>query len=192
MMHIADNIKRIRKLLEETQAEFVKRFTNVSVPMLKSYESGKANPSILFIGELANFTGITEKVLVDGIVTKIVEKVENKKAPASADGGNDSLDVALRTIDRLTKERDDLSSRIDYLTKIEEVQNVKIVALETFLLQLAVDVRKTSLKDQSVAFGKIEGAEIRRVKSSNSQQPPSVDQSVSDGKKSKKNELVER
>jgi transcriptional regulator with XRE-family HTH domain len=64
MSHISDNIKKIRGLLKETQEVFSARM-EVSVGMQKSYESGKANPDIVYLHRLEELTGVKSKELTD-------------------------------------------------------------------------------------------------------------------------------
>jgi transcriptional regulator with XRE-family HTH domain len=64
MSHISDNIKKIRGLLKETQEIFSARM-EVSVGMQKSYESGKANPDIVYLHRLEELTGVKSKELTD-------------------------------------------------------------------------------------------------------------------------------
>lgn len=67
-----------------------------------------------------------------------------------------------KQLESATKEKDDLYTRLDYLSKMEVVSGAKIAALEDFVMQLGSEIRKTDLKTQSVALGKIEGAWLRR------------------------------
>lgn len=62
-MQLKDNIKLIRALTGQTQPVFIKNFTGISVDMQKSYESGKAKPDILYIQELADIAGVSERDL---------------------------------------------------------------------------------------------------------------------------------
>lgn len=71
MLHLKDNLKLIRALLRQTQVEFISNFTGkITVDMQKSYESGKAKPDILYIQELSDLTGISEKELTSKKLVK--------------------------------------------------------------------------------------------------------------------------
>lgn len=70
MQHLIDNIKIIRSLYNESQPEFIKRFTGVTLSMQKSYERGSADPGILYITELAEPTTISEKQLISRRIKK--------------------------------------------------------------------------------------------------------------------------
>jgi transcriptional regulator with XRE-family HTH domain len=75
--HLKDNIKKIRKILGQTQQVFAENI-GVTVAMLKSYEGGKAKPDVVFIDNLSSSTGFTPDELVheDLSTRQIVEKVE--------------------------------------------------------------------------------------------------------------------
>jgi transcriptional regulator with XRE-family HTH domain len=79
-LHLRDNIKLIRALLNQTQKEFIQNFTGISEAMQKSYEGGKAEPGILYIRELAELTGLSEKDLTDKKLSKIDIKRANENA----------------------------------------------------------------------------------------------------------------
>lgn len=51
MSSVADTIKRIRLTNEETQAKFAERM-GVTVAMQKSYETGRAEPNILYMDKI--------------------------------------------------------------------------------------------------------------------------------------------
>jgi transcriptional regulator with XRE-family HTH domain len=91
LLHLTDNLKLIRALLKQTQAEFIKNFTGkITVDMQKSYEGGKAKPDILYIQELAEMTGVSERELTSKKLSKSdfkamrkVEKAENGEKKAA-------------------------------------------------------------------------------------------------------------
>jgi hypothetical protein len=60
----------IRALLKQTQEGFIKNFTGMTVAKQKSYESGKAKPDILYIQELSELTGISDKELTSKKLSK--------------------------------------------------------------------------------------------------------------------------
>jgi transcriptional regulator with XRE-family HTH domain len=64
MSHLPLNIKKIRKLLGDTQQAFADKFS-VTTDMQKSYEGGKASPDILYMGRLENVTGKSSKELIE-------------------------------------------------------------------------------------------------------------------------------
>ena len=65
MSHTAHNIKLIRKLSQEGQEEFRKRFTNISIGKQKSYERGAAEPGILYVSELSKLSGVVDMDLIE-------------------------------------------------------------------------------------------------------------------------------
>lgn len=80
MLHLKDNIKIIRALLGQTQLEFIKNFSGkITIDMQKSYESGKAKPDILYIQELADISGVSEKDLLSKNLKKTDIKGEAAK-----------------------------------------------------------------------------------------------------------------
>jgi transcriptional regulator with XRE-family HTH domain len=94
VLHISHNIKIIRKIYGLTQPDFVRNFTKVTVAMQKSYESGKAEPGTLYIQELSELTGISEKdlrskKLIKSDLSKVEkgEKGENAKAENTGKNG---------------------------------------------------------------------------------------------------------
>lgn len=60
-MHISDNIKIVRALLKESQDDFRKRFTDITLGKQKSYEQAAANPGFLYINEIAELAGVSEQ-----------------------------------------------------------------------------------------------------------------------------------
>lgn len=82
MLHINNNIRLIRELSGQTQAEFGKMF-GANETKVKSYERGKAKPKSIFMLRLAKYAGITTSDLIDKKLSeddiKIpgVQKVEN-------------------------------------------------------------------------------------------------------------------
>lgn len=101
MLHISTNIKKIRRLQDKTQEEFSK-LLGVSIAMQKSYESGKANPDIVYIERLAALSGIsfTDLMNMEVPLHRIVEKVEEK---AEAKDTTDAKVVKPDTLDSLTQ-----------------------------------------------------------------------------------------
>lgn len=85
MLHLSDNIKIVRKLLGQTQEEFIKHFTGVTVAMQKSYEGQKAEPGVMYMQELSHLAGVTIDKLTKGQLTKNdlkkVEKVDKVSEP---------------------------------------------------------------------------------------------------------------
>lgn len=78
LLHLKDNIKLIRKLCGNTQPEFAAKFTGVTTPMQKSYESGKAEPGPLYLEELSEIASVSEKDLRGKKLSKNDIKVVNK------------------------------------------------------------------------------------------------------------------
>lgn len=76
MLHIANNIKTIRQLLNLTQAEFAKKFSvknkkgGYSADKIYTYEQGLAEPSELLIREIADYLGIDPNALKNKALTK--------------------------------------------------------------------------------------------------------------------------
>jgi transcriptional regulator with XRE-family HTH domain len=109
LLHTPNNIKIIRKLSGNTQVEFIALFTDVTESMQKSYEAGRATPSLLYLEELSEITAVSvkdlrNKELKKGDIKKIpprvkldekgkiVEKVENVvKGEKSAASGHIEL-----------------------------------------------------------------------------------------------------
>lgn len=106
MLHLNYNIRLIRKLSGKKQDEFVLLFKGVSVPMQKSYESGKAKPDIVYMQRLADYAGVNQKDLmgkqlrIDDVKLKTkVEKVDamEKEKPGQLDD-RAALNEAMATI----------------------------------------------------------------------------------------------
>ena len=83
----------------------------VSVPMIKSYESGKASPSELFIDRLSEYAGVSardlsERKLKENDLRLKGEKVERAESAVNesqaVDYGKSNLTEALRIISDLT------------------------------------------------------------------------------------------
>lgn len=91
MLHISDNIKLIRALLDQTQPQFIKNFTGITVPMQKSYESAKADPGILYIEELSELSGVSEKDLKNKKLAKSdLKNLAKKEEKAKKEGDRNS------------------------------------------------------------------------------------------------------
>lgn len=74
MMHLGNNIKKIRKLKNETQEIFAERM-GVTLPMQKSYERNKSQPDIIYMEKLEQMTGLSSRQLrTDAINTEILSK----------------------------------------------------------------------------------------------------------------------
>lgn len=83
MLHLSNNIKLIRELYNQTQEEFVQHFTDVTLSMQKSYESGRAKPGILYLNQLSKLTGVAIEKLKDYPVE--VEEVQKGEKVAKVD-----------------------------------------------------------------------------------------------------------
>jgi hypothetical protein len=70
LLHLSDNIKIIRALVDETQPIFAKRFTGVTTGMQKTYESGGTPPGPLYLQELSDIAGVT----IDDLLNKALRK----------------------------------------------------------------------------------------------------------------------
>lgn len=145
MLHLRDNIKLIRALYNQTQKEFVKNFTGISEAMQKSYEGGKADPGILYIRELAELTGISEKDLTD----KRISKAEIKRLPTKGEKveiveKNNKAEEILKFEDqdlgkvlgKLTEENIELKAKVTVLS----VTLAKVISVQTG--QKVLDVAK--------------------------------------------------
>lgn len=77
-MHLSNNIRIIRKLYQDTQAEFAKRFTGVTLGMQKSYETGGTTPSLLYLQELSELGGVTIDQLQKAQLSKSDIKLPGK------------------------------------------------------------------------------------------------------------------
>jgi transcriptional regulator with XRE-family HTH domain len=86
MDYFATNLKLIRSLTGDKQEKFAKRFgKKVSRAMQQSYESGKAEPDVLYLKKLSDLTGFSIKDLTDKELSKdnlrtiehIIDFVEN-------------------------------------------------------------------------------------------------------------------
>jgi phage repressor protein C with HTH and peptisase S24 domain len=77
MLHLANNIKKIRKLSNKTQEGFAKDM-GVTVAMQKSYEGDKANPDAIYLEKLAGIIRVipSELTIREFSAKEIVEKIE--------------------------------------------------------------------------------------------------------------------
>lgn len=121
MLQISRNIKFIRKLWKATQDEFAHKY-KVTVPMIKSYEGGKANPDPVFISRLARDAGVNE----DDLMTKILAETDinwGEKVEKVLPIGN--LKVTLEDyVNEIKRQR-------DYLEKLVVDKSDKIINLLT-------------------------------------------------------------
>jgi transcriptional regulator with XRE-family HTH domain len=136
MLHLPRNIKLIRKVWGETQAQFGDRY-GATVAMIKSYESGKASPDKLFLSRLAKDSDCSVEAL-DGLVLveedimpveKVEKRVSLKEAKFHADGS-----TALQIIDKLTDQHGELiKNNTDLVKTNSELVNKAIVSLGEIL-----------------------------------------------------------
>lgn len=119
-MHISDNIKIVRALLKESQDDFRKRFTDITVGKQKSYEQGAANPGYLYVSEIADLAGVSEedfrnkKLAKDDIRLKALANYGDKKDKNVFRGTSVKQDVTdkdlpAKAIYNLTESSKDLS-----------------------------------------------------------------------------------
>lgn len=89
---LPNNIKIIRKLHGTKQEIFAQEFTKVTRAMQQSYETGKAEPSGLYMQELARIAGLSVEELTSEILdstrVKIVDNTENANQGSSSDSMN--------------------------------------------------------------------------------------------------------
>lgn len=87
--HVVHNIKIIRGLYNLKQEDFAKKFSNVSRAMQQSYETAKAEPSNLYMAQLAKLAGLT----VDELTTMMVspDKVKIEKSVENTEETEDSF-----------------------------------------------------------------------------------------------------
>lgn len=84
-MHLSDNIKIVRALLKESQDDFRKRFTDITLGKQKSYEQGAANPGYLYMAEIVELAGVSEhdfrnkKLTKQDITIKVLPDSKDKK-----------------------------------------------------------------------------------------------------------------
>lgn len=78
--HVVHNIKIIRGLYNLKQEDFAKKFSNVSRAMQQSYETAKAEPSNLYMAQLAKLAGLT----VDELTTMMINP-DNVKIPENTE-----------------------------------------------------------------------------------------------------------
>lgn len=83
MLHLRHNIKLIRSISGLTQYEFGKLF-DATKAMIKSYESGKANPDELFITRLSRFAKASKEDLQRILLTEDDVTVERGEVNLSA------------------------------------------------------------------------------------------------------------
>ena len=70
MQYLANNIKHLRNLKEQTQEQFAQNL-NVSRSRISSYEENRAIPPIDFLAEISNYFAISIDMLVKNDLTKI-------------------------------------------------------------------------------------------------------------------------
>lgn len=91
--HIVHNIKIIRGLYNLKQEDFAKKFSNVTRAMQQSYETAKAEPSNLYMAQLAKLAGLSVDELTTMMVNpekvKIEENTENTEDSFPSDAESD-------------------------------------------------------------------------------------------------------
>lgn len=136
---IAHNIKIIRKIYEETQEDFAKRFIGINENKQQSYELAAAKPGHLYLDELSEITGIPSKELLrDKIATnKIKDAVlkvmaKNKeKAEKTENPGSGSLEERMNNPDIPAKEKSlpDKPAGNQLLPSLEETLRIQALVI---------------------------------------------------------------
>ena len=70
MQYLANNIKHLRNLKEQTQEQFAQNL-NVSRSRISSYEENRAIPPIDFLVEISNFFSISLDILIKNDLSKV-------------------------------------------------------------------------------------------------------------------------
>lgn len=143
-VHISHNIKTIRNARGETQSDFIKHFTQITLAIQKAYELGRTEPKNLYLTELAELSGIpegkllTKKITLDdvSIVKGKVEKVHvmpvgNFQEEPQQPGDGVTVTALLKAKDELIAEKDvrikDLKEDKAFLQEILKTSLAKMV-----------------------------------------------------------------
>lgn len=89
MLHLKHNIKLIRGLSGKKQEDFIKLFQGVTIAMQKSYEGGKAKPDIVYMQQLAEYSGVTQHELLNKEL--LIEDIEIQDQVEKAETGKKKL-----------------------------------------------------------------------------------------------------
>lgn len=119
MLHLSDNLKKIRGLLGITQQQFADKF-KVTLAMQKSYEGGKAEPDLLYLTLISEFLGVvikdlTSKNLSASFLKERVEKVTAIEIPAN---DQDFRELYYRQLEKNLKVEERLTSIEQSLTQM--------------------------------------------------------------------------
>lgn len=130
MLHLKDNIKKIRKAYNETQEKFATRM-GVTLPMQKTYEGGKSNPDIIYLEGLSKVSGIAMEQLKNSnldysLISEKVAKVTNAKPVPDKLYGQAQISIQ-EYIDELRSDKKEL----------QEVIRTNLTAIATMLSSLS-------------------------------------------------------
>lgn len=129
MATLNDNIKIIRRLTGQTQKEFIKNFTGVTVAMQKSYESGTAKPDILYLQEIAALAGLPMEDLQKKSLTKADVKVFLQKGELVGKADPIQMETynsLVRTLENITRDKEKTTTILENLTE-DKKNTTKII-----------------------------------------------------------------